>query len=44
MTSTNQITILTSDRDGISAREITVAGRDQGREPPWSRLSFGVNR
>jgi len=44
MTNTNQIAILTSDTDGISAGEITVAGRDQGREPPWSRLKTGVNR
>ena len=44
MTYTIQITILTSDTDGISAGEITVAGKDQGWEPPWSRLRTGVNR
>ena len=44
MTNTNQITILTPDTDGISAGEITIAGRGRGREPPWSRLSTGVNR
>lgn len=44
MANTNQITILTQDRDGISAGKITIAGRDQGWEPPWIPISTGVNR
>ncbi|ACL16692.1 hypothetical protein [Methanosphaerula palustris] len=44
MTNINQIIILTSDTDGISAGEITIAGRDQGRKPPWIHINNEVNR